>query len=111
MVLFDQGKVALDAPVSRYLPTFSGGLKDQVTVRHLLTHRAGLSAGREFWRIAHNPAEARAAVLASTIDCQPGRCYEYSDLGADILGFVVEAASGQRLDHVPRSACLYEARE
>jgi len=98
MVLFDQGKVALDAPVSRYIPAFSGGLKDQVTVRHLLTHRAGLSAGRELWRIASSPEQARSAVVSSQINCVPGNCFEYSDLGADMLGFVVEAASGQRLD-------------
>ena len=98
MVLFDQGKVELDAPVSRYLPSFSGGLKDQVTVRHLLTHRAGLPAGRELWRIASTPAQAREAVLATPIQCAPGVCYEYSDIGADILGFVAEAASGVSLD-------------
>ena len=98
MVLYDAGTVDIDAPVSRYLPEFSGGLRDQVTVRHLLTHRAGLPAGRELWRIAKTPAEARAAVLASPIQCTPGSCYEYSDLGADLLGFVAEAASGQTLD-------------
>ncbi len=98
MVLYDAGKVDIDAPVSRYLPDFSGGLRDQVTVRHLLTHRAGLPAGRELWRIAKTPADARAAVLASPIQCAPGNCYEYSDLGADLLGFVAEAASGQTLD-------------
>ncbi|WP_396219793.1 serine hydrolase domain-containing protein [Gemmatimonas sp.] len=98
MVLYDAGRVDLDAPVSRYLPDFSGGLRDQVTVRHLLTHRAGLPAGRELWRIAKTPIEARAAVLAAPIQCTPGSCYEYSDLGADLLGFVAEAASGQSLD-------------
>ncbi|MEO7362949.1 MAG: serine hydrolase domain-containing protein, partial [Gemmatimonadaceae bacterium] len=98
MVLYDEGKVALDAPVSRYLPSFTGGLKDQVTIKHLLTHRAGLPAGRELWRIARTPEAAREAVLASPIQCVPGNCYEYSDLGADILGFVAEAASGEPLD-------------
>lgn len=98
MVLYDEGKVSLDAPVSRYIPTFSGGLKDQVTVRHLLEHRAGLPAGNELWRNSHTPAEARAMVLNSKIGCTPGACYEYSDLGADILGFVAEAASGEPLD-------------
>jgi CubicO group peptidase (beta-lactamase class C family) len=98
MVLYDAGKVELDAPVSRYLPEFSGGLRDQVTIRHLLTHRAGLPAGRELWRIAATPAEARTAVLASPIQCAPGSCYLYSDLGADLLGFVAEATSGQTLD-------------
>ena len=98
MVLYDEGKVALDAPVSRYIPSFIGGLKDQVTIKHLLTHRAGLPAGRELWRIARTPEAAREAVLSSPIQCVPGNCYEYSDLGADILGFVAEAASGKPLD-------------
>jgi CubicO group peptidase (beta-lactamase class C family) len=98
MVLYDEGKVALDVPISRYIPSFSGGLKDQVTVRYLLEHRAGLPAGKELWRIANTPAEAREAVLNTKIDCIPGNCFEYSDLGADILGFVAEAASGESLD-------------
>jgi CubicO group peptidase (beta-lactamase class C family) len=98
MVLYDQGKLDLDAPVNRYVPGFTGGLRDQVTVRHLLTHRGGLPAGRELWRIAGNPAEARAAVLSSPVQCTPGVCYEYSDLGADLLGFVAESVSGAPLD-------------
>lgn len=98
MVLFDRGKIDLDSPVSRYVPDFKGGLRDQVTVRQLLTHTSGLPAGRELWRIAKTPAEARAAVLASPIKCKPGACYEYSDLGADLLGFIVESVSGERMD-------------
>ncbi len=98
MVLFDEGKVHLDDLVSQYVPLFSGGEKDRVTIRMLLEHRSGLPAGRDLWRIAHSPDEARVAVATTPLVCEPGRCYEYSDLGADMLGFVVEAASGQRLD-------------
>lgn len=99
MVLYDEGKIRLDDPVSVYVPGFSGGEKDRVTVRMLLEHRSGLPAGRDLWRIAHSPEEARAAVIDTPLGCEPGRCYEYSDLGADMLGFIVEAASGERLDH------------
>jgi CubicO group peptidase (beta-lactamase class C family) len=99
MLLYDEGKIRLDDPVSVYVPEFSGGDKDRVTIRMLLEHRSGLPAGRDLWRIAHSPEEARAAVISTPLGCEPGRCYEYSDLGADMLGFVVEAASGERLDH------------
>jgi CubicO group peptidase (beta-lactamase class C family) len=98
MVLYDQGKLDLEAPVSTYLPAFSGGWKDSVTVRQLLTHRSGLPAGRDLWRVAHTPDEARAAVLSTNLECRPGQCYIYSDLGADVLGFVVEAVAGESLD-------------
>jgi CubicO group peptidase (beta-lactamase class C family) len=98
MVLYDEGKIDLDAPVRSYVPAFSGGGKERVTVRHLLTHRSGLPAGRDLWRSASSPAEARRQVLETPIYCRPGDCFEYSDLGADVLGFIVEAVSGQRLD-------------
>lgn len=98
MVLYDQGKIHLDDPVSQYIPAFSGGAKDRVTIRMLLEHRSGLPAGRDLWRTAHTPAEARAEVISTPLGCEPGRCYEYSDLGADMLGFIVEAVSGERLD-------------
>jgi CubicO group peptidase (beta-lactamase class C family) len=98
MLLYDSGRLDLEAPVSTYLPAFSGGWKDSVTVRQLLTHRSGLPAGRDLWRIARTPDEARAAVLATNLECRPGQCYIYSDLGADVLGFVIEAIAGESLD-------------
>ena len=98
MILFDEGKLVLDDPVSKYLPAFGGGLKDEITVRQLLEHRSGLPAGRELWRIARSPDEARQATIETPLECEPGRCLIYSDIGADVLGFVVEAVSGERLD-------------
>jgi serine-type D-Ala-D-Ala carboxypeptidase len=98
MVLYDQGRIALDAPVVSYLPAFTGGYKDSVTIRELLTHRSGLPPGRELWRLATTPDEARRYVLDTQLECKPGDCFIYSDLGADVLGLVVEAVSGERLD-------------
>ncbi|MGK2960569.1 MAG: serine hydrolase domain-containing protein [Gemmatimonadaceae bacterium] len=98
MLLYDEKKVDLDAPVFRYLPAFSGGLKDKVTVRDLLTHRSGLPAGRDLWRRARSPQEARDMVLSSALTYRPNEGYVYSDLGADVLGMIVESVSGQRLD-------------
>ena len=98
MLLYDEDKIQLDEPVKTYLPEFSGGNKDLVTVRMLLEHRSGLPAGRDLWRIASSPADARRAVLETPLAFQPGRFEEYSDLGADVLGFIVERVSGQPLD-------------
>ncbi len=98
MVLFDQGRISLDAPVSRYLPEFSGGEKDLVTIRELLTHRSGLPAGRDIYKLTRDPAEARRIILSTPLAYHPDQFYEYSDLGADVLGMVVEAISAQPLD-------------
>lgn len=98
MILFDEGKLELDAPVQRYVPEFTGANKDRVTIRQLLTHHSGLPAGRILWRAASTPAEARTLVLSTPLACAPGRCFVYSDLGADVLGFAIERISGEKLD-------------
>lgn len=97
MVLFDEGKVALDDPVSKFIPTFTGGAKNRVTVRMLLEHRSGLPPGRNLYRNAHTPQQARDQVISTPLSCDPG-CYQYSDLGADMLGFIVEAAAHEPLN-------------
>ena len=98
MILFDEGKVVLDAPVKSYIPEFAGGHKDSITVRDLLAHRSGLPASRDLWRIARNPAEARRAVIDAPLACRPRVCMIYSDLGAITLGLIVESVTGMGLD-------------
>ena len=98
MILFDEKKIGLDDPVVNYIPTFGGGDKDKVTIRQLLTHTSGLPAGRDIWRIAQTPLEARALVLSTSLEGRPGAQYIYSDLGADVLGLIVEVVAGEPLD-------------
>lgn len=98
MILFDEKKIGLDDPVVNYIPTFGGGDKDRVTIRQLLTHTSGLPAGRDIWRIAQTPLEARALVLGTSLEGRPGAQYIYSDLGADVLGLIVEVVAAEPLD-------------
>ena len=98
MILYDEGRLALDEQVVTYLPAFGGGAKDQVTVRQLLTHHSGLPAGKQLWRMALNRDQARQIVLETPLACNPGNCFVYSDLGADVLGWVIEEIAGQSLD-------------
>ena len=98
MILFDEKKIGLDDPVVNYIPTFGGGDKDRVTIRQLLTHTSGLPAGRDIWRIAQTPLEARALVLNTPLEGRPGAQYIYSDLGADVLALILEVVAGEPFD-------------
>jgi CubicO group peptidase (beta-lactamase class C family) len=98
MILYDEGKLDLDAPVRKYLPEFSGGAKNQVTIAQLLTHHSGLPAGRLLYRVARTPEDAKRMVLASPLQCAPGKCFLYSDVGADIMGWVIERIARESLD-------------
>lgn len=98
MFAVDDGLVELDAPVVRYLPSFSGPGKDRVTVRHLLTHSSGLPAHRRLWELSTDAAAALALVDSTPLDTLPGTRTVYSDLGAILLTRVLETATGEPLD-------------
>jgi CubicO group peptidase (beta-lactamase class C family) len=102
-MLFQQHRIDLDAPVSRYLPEFSGGLKNEVTVRMLLNHTSGMPAYVKLWQLTHTIAQARAALFAIPLRHPPGASAEYSDLNAMLAGFIVERVTGQALDHVAQA--------
>jgi CubicO group peptidase (beta-lactamase class C family) len=98
MLLADRGALALQRPVSDYLPGFAGPGKEQVTVRQLLEHRSGLPAFMRLDTLARDPADARRLVLTEPLKWRPGTRVEYSDLNAMLLGWVVEVVAGTPLD-------------
>jgi CubicO group peptidase (beta-lactamase class C family) len=98
MLLVDAGTLALDAPVERYVPEFRGPLKERVTIRHLLTHSAGLVADLPLYDSTKTRAAALAAVDTTTLFAPPGTAYRYSDLSAIVLMQVVERVTGEPLE-------------
>jgi CubicO group peptidase (beta-lactamase class C family) len=98
MMLVDEGKLDLDAPLYTYLPDFRGGEKDAITLRLLLTHRAGLYQWQPIFYHAADEREAYAYIRDLPLAWKPGAGRHYSDLGFMLLGLVVERVSGQPLD-------------
>jgi len=98
MMAVDEGLLALDTPVVRYVPAFTGGDKDRVTIRHLLTHSSGLPPWRPLFREAPTRDSALALVLATPLEHPPGEVTAYSDLGAMVLTLAVEHVFGARID-------------
>jgi CubicO group peptidase (beta-lactamase class C family) len=98
MQLVERGRVELDAPAQRYLPEWAGPAKAQVTVRHLLTHTSGLPAFRRYDTLTTNADSITKLLFAEPLDTVPGARMVYSDIGAYLLGRIVERVSGQPLD-------------
>ncbi|MBQ5948421.1 serine hydrolase [Massilia sp. ST3] len=101
LLLADEGKLVLDAPVARYLadapPQWS-----KVTLLHLLAHTSGipnLSMDSGYWRttarLDHQPEELVAPVRARPLDFEPGARFAYNNTGYNRLGLVIEKVSGQ----------------
>jgi CubicO group peptidase (beta-lactamase class C family) len=120
MILVEEGKLALDDPVAKYIPEFGDmTLLDgpragrAMTVRHLLTHTSGLT-----YRFFGGPLSERYAkdgisdgltqtegtiadfarkIAGEPLMFTPGTSWNYS-LSTDVLGRVIEVASGKPLD-------------
>ena len=93
MLLVEDGLMELDAPVRRYLPEFSGGAKDHVTIRHLLTHTSGLPAGASIR--APSPVLSLARAVETPLARAPLSRVVYSDIGFIVLAAAVERAAGE----------------
>ena len=99
MLLVDDGRLDLDAPISRYLPEWSSRPERRsVTVRNLLLHDSGLPAWAALHAEADTRAEYRARIAGLRLQSVPGEKTTYSDLGFILLGLIVEEISGEQLD-------------
>ncbi len=101
--LRDRGRLGLDDPIERYVPEFRRvsnpfGPASTVTLRHLLSHSAGLRestwpwAGGTAWEPFEPPGwEQLAAMMPYTnVESRPGSKYGYSNPGYVLLGRVIE---------------------
>ncbi len=97
MILVQEQKVDVEAPVSRWLPEFTGEGKEQITVHQLLTHTSGLIADNALKDYLQGPDQAWKKICALKLVAAPGQKFIYSDVGFIVLGKLVERVSGQSL--------------
>jgi CubicO group peptidase (beta-lactamase class C family) len=100
LTLVDAGKVALDDPLSKYLPDYPGG-KD-ITIEQLLNHTSGIKSYTDIPGVMEGPIQ-RDVTTAQLVDYfkdeapvfAPGEAWGYNNSGYVLVGAVIEAASGQ----------------
>jgi CubicO group peptidase (beta-lactamase class C family) len=97
--LVEQRKIDLDAEVQTYVPYFPRK-PQKVTVRQLLAHQGGISHYRDYdkeGRIKDPKTTREAIAIFENFDlvAEPGTAYRYSSYGYNLLGAVIEGASGK----------------
>ncbi len=94
LYLINREKLALHAPVQHYIPEFTF---KSITIYHLLTHTAGLSADLSHKSRWHK-RNIFHELLASTLVTKPGETVKYTDLGMILLGKVIERVTAKPLN-------------
>jgi len=103
MMLYEQGKLALTDPITKYIPEFGRNKKKRITIQDLLTHYSGLPPDLKLSKRRKIPSQSLLTKIYQVRPvCAPGQRFIYSDLGFVILGKIVERVSGQSLDRFVR---------
>lgn len=103
MTLVRDGAVALEDPVSRFIPAF-GHDKAAVTVRHLLSMNSGLPSQWRDFSDAVPLSEGANAIAKAPLVARPGERFIYGNLGLTVAGRVAEIAAGRPWDQFFRDA-------
>lgn len=94
MMLVEEGRLALDDPLSSQLPGTPAHWKD-VRIRHLLTHTSGIRDYDLPLQHEYTDGDLLHAFAAPPLDFPPGTVFRYSNTGYSLLGFVIERVSGR----------------
>ncbi len=103
MILLDRKKVDLDDKVGKYLPEFAVKGKEDVRLKHLLTHTSGLPAYTNAAALKKEfgdpcPDEVIGKICSFEAMNEPGETFRYSCLGFITLAKIIEKVSGQTVD-------------
>ena len=98
MLLTDRGQIGIDDPVYKYIKAFDSPEKREITIRHLLTHTAGLYEWYPMYYLASDKKQAYKVIENLPLMFPVGKQRRYSDLGFDLLGEIVEIVSGLSLE-------------
>lgn len=98
MLLTDKGLLKPEDPVCKYVEAFNTPEKKGITIRHLLTHTAGLYEWYPLYYRASCKEECYSLIGELPLAFPVGKQRRYSDLGFVLLGQIIEIVSGLPLE-------------
>jgi uncharacterized protein YbbC (DUF1343 family)/CubicO group peptidase (beta-lactamase class C family) len=102
MKLFEQGRIRLDDPVTKYLPEFQDG-HSPITIRNLMTHFSGLRPDLDLKPAWSGYETGIHRALIDKPAGPPGVRFVYSDINFILMGEIVHRLSGQMLSDFARA--------
>jgi N-acyl-D-aspartate/D-glutamate deacylase len=97
MLQVEDGKLALDDPITKFFPDAPSAWRD-ITVRHLLTHTSGIAdtyTGDFDFRKDYTEEQLAQMAYGQKLEFPPGSRWNYSNTGYVLLGIIIHRVSGQ----------------
>ena len=98
MYLADKGLISVEDKVGKYIPAFKMADKENITIRHLLTHTSGLYAWYPMYYKSSSKYDTYLLISKLPLQDSIGKLRKYSDLGFTILGQIIETVTNRILD-------------
>lgn len=115
MILSEQGKVALDSPISAYLNDVPDSMK-RITIRHLMSHTSGLPEDHyDYMKLSaltplrYTVRQQLKDLYSKKLSSPPGTKFIYSDAAFFLLAAIIEKLSGQSYSQFLRSTIFEKA--
>ncbi len=102
MILVEEGRIRLSDRVATFIPEFGKYGKNEITVRHLLTHAGGLRPDIDMNDEFHGYDAAIERACEEVPVAAPGERFIYSDIDFFLLGDIVKRVGGKPLDQFVR---------
>jgi CubicO group peptidase (beta-lactamase class C family) len=104
MIAVQEGLVSLDTPITSYVPDFTVNSRFEehperkITMRHLLSHRAGFTheapIGNNYQTEFDSFEQHVQSISTTWLKAPVGKIYSYSNLGIDLAGYIIQVRSG-----------------
>ena len=104
MFAVQEGLVSLDTPITSYVPDFAVNSRFEerperkITLRHLLSHRAGFTheapIGNNYQTEFDSFEQHIQSISTTWLKAPVGKIYSYSNLGIDLAGYIIQVRSG-----------------
>jgi len=94
MTLVDEGRLALDDPISTWLPQFADGDEARITVRQLLNHTSGIRDKPCLWSSSSSMAACVDLLGSSPLEFTPGRAFSYGNASYHVAGYLAATMLG-----------------
>ncbi|MCF0075789.1 beta-lactamase family protein, partial [Dyadobacter sp. CY261] len=107
MTFYDEGRIGMDDKVSKFIPSWKRSDKENITIRHVVSHTSGIRDETNF-EGAKTLEEAVDGMSNTQLDFAPGTQFRYSTTSYQVLARIAEIIAGKNFEQIFNERIRYK---